>query len=189
MGESALFYLEYYELEHYLFLTVHERFQQEGYLRAFDFFSIVRWKSNRPKGAIRNDLRKERGPDLDEAVKSLTREIHEAEGHENRLKILLDVDGIGLPMASAILTVLYPDDFTVYDTRVCRQLGRFSNLGGRSTPEICEGYGKFRQAVREEAVRKGAPESLGLRDMDRWLWTVDVVEQMKREGCTPPTRI
>ena len=88
-------------------------------------------------------------------------------------------------MATAILTVLYPDHFTVYDTRVCNQLGRFSNLGSRSIATIWEGYEEFRQAVQEEAVRRGAPESLGLRDMDRWLWTLDVVDQLRREGCTP----
>ena len=182
-----MFYLDYYDIENYLFSRVHERFRKDGYIRSFDFFSIVRWKSNRPKRMIRNDLLKERCPDLDEAVKSLTREIHEAEGHENRLKILIGVRGIGLAMATAILTVLYPDYFTVYDTRVCEQLGCFSNLGSRSISTIWEGYEEFRRAVREEAVRRGAPESLWLRDMDRWLSTADVVDQLKREGCTPPT--
>ena len=182
---TQLFYLEYYYIEKYLFSKVHKRFHQDGYLCAFDFFSIVVWKSNRPKGMIREALR-ERCPDLDQAVKSLTDDIHKAADHENRLRILLDVRGIGLPMATAILTVLYPDHFTVYDRRVCSQLGRFSDLGRRShsISTIWEGYEEFRKAVREEAVRKGAPESLGLRDMDRWLWTLDVVDQLKSSLCS-----
>ncbi len=179
-------YLEYYDIEKYLFSTVYERFHRDGHIAAFDFFSIVGWKSNRPKGMIREALR-ERCQDLDQAVKSLTGDIHKAADHENRLKTLLDVRGIGLPMATAILTVLYPDHFTVYDTRVCNQLDRFSNLRSRPIATIWKGYEEFRQAVREEAVRRGAPESLGLRDMDRWLWTLDVVDQLKREGCTPPS--
>ena len=85
-------------------------------------------------------------------------------------------------MATTILTVLYPDYFTVYDTLVCNQLGRFSSVRSRSLATIWEGYEEFRQAVREEALRRGAPESLGLRDIDRWLWTRDVVDQLKREG-------
>ena len=117
-------YLEYYDIEKYLFSKVYERFHRDGHIAAFDFFSIVAWKSNRPKGMIREALR-ERCPDLDQAVKSLTGDIHEAADHENRLKMLLDVRGIGLPMATAILTVLYPDHFTVYDTRVCNQSGSF----------------------------------------------------------------
>lgn len=114
---KTLFPLEYYDIEKYLFTKVHERFRQDGWLCAFDFFSIVRWKSNRSKGMIRQALC-ERCSDLDQAVESLTGDIHEAADHEVRLKILLEVRGIGLSMASAILTVLYPDHFTVYDTRV-----------------------------------------------------------------------
>ena len=133
---------------------------------------------------IRETLRA-RCTDLDEAVKSLAGDIHEAADHENRLKILLRVRGIGLPVATAILTVPYPHDFTVYDKRVCNQLRGFSNLGGRSIETIWEGYQEFRQAVRKEAVERGAPENLELRKMDRWLWTLDVVDQLKGEGCTP----
>ncbi len=178
-----MFYLEYYDIETYLFSKVHGRFHRDRYICAFDFFSIVRWKSNRPRARILKGL-KEWCSDLDQAVKCLTREIHEAEDHENRLKILMGVGGVGLPMATAILAVLYPDDFTVYDTRVCKQLkrfglGGFSNLGNRSEATIWEGYKEYRRAVR-----KAAPEGLGLRDMDRWLWTRDVVQDLIGVGCT-----
>ena len=180
-----MFFLEYYDIETYLFSNVHRRFLRDGYLSAFDFFSIIRWKSNRPRKQIRKGLREERSPDLDEAVKSLTREIHEAEDHERRFEILMNprVRGVGLAMATAILTVLYPDDFTVYDTRVCEQLKRsgfgcFSDLGNRSKSTIWEGYKEYRQAVQ-----KAAPEGLRLRDKDRWLWTKDVVHELKENGC------
>lgn len=181
-----MFFLEYYDIETYLFANVHRRFRRDGYLCAFDFFSIVRWKSNRPRKRIRDGLREERSPDIDEAVKSLTCEIHEAEDDERRFKILMDprVRGVGLAMATAILTVLYPDDFTVYDTRVSAQLKRsgfgcFSNLGNRSKSTIWEGYKEYRQAVQ-----KAAPEGLRLRDKDRWLWTKDAVHELKENGFT-----
>ena len=180
------FYLEFYDIESYLFTTVHERFHRDGRLCAFDFFSIVRWKSNRAKGRIRKALC-ERCPDLEDAVRSLTCNIHDAADPERRLKILLDVKGVRLAMATAVLAVLYPNVFTVYDTRVCNQLGgRFKYLDGRSSATIFEGYTEFLQAVRKEATLRGAPDCLTLRDMDRWLWSRDVVEQMKKEGCTPP---
>lgn len=53
---SALFFLEYYDIEECLFSKVHERFHQDGCLCAFDFFTTVGWKSNRPKGMIREAL-------------------------------------------------------------------------------------------------------------------------------------
>ena len=59
-----MFYLEYYDIEKYLFSKVHERFRQYGHLCAFDLFSIVGWKSSRPKAMIRETLR-EGWSDLD----------------------------------------------------------------------------------------------------------------------------
>ncbi len=182
-----MLYLEYYDIETYLFSKLHRRFHRDRCLYAFDFFSIVRWKSNRARAQILKGL-KERCSNLDQAVRCVTREIHEAEDHENRLKNLMGVRGVGLAMATAILAVLYPDDFTVYDTRVCKQLkrcglGRFSNLGNRSAETIWEGYKEYRGAVR-----KAAPEGLGLRDMDRWLWARDMVHDLIGVGCTLDTR-
>lgn len=85
--------------------------------------------------------------------------------------------GVGLALATAILTVLYPEDFTVYDQRVCDALGDFSKLGNRSAPaRIWEGYKEFREAVRENS-----PGHLMLRNKDRWLWAKNWVEELERE--------
>lgn len=178
-------YLKYYDLEKYLFETVSPRFRKDTHLCAFDFLSIVNWKSPRPKRRIINGLCKRRKTGFEEAVRDLTHDIHRAEDHQTRLKILLDRPGIGLAMATAILTVLYPEDFTVYDQRVCTSLGdyvpqsgvrSFRNLGNRNKAKIWEGYVEFLEAVRENT-----PHDLSLRDKDRWLWAKAVVKQMETE--------
>ena len=83
-------------------------------------------------------------------------------------------------MATAILTVLYPEDFTVYDQRACdalRHLNDFSKIGNRATPaRIWEGYKEFREAVRENT-----PDHLSLRDKDRWLWAKNWVQKLEHE--------
>ena len=61
----------------------------------------------------------------------------------------MDRPGIALPMTTAILTVLYPEKFTVYDVRACDALDGFHNIGNRTNPvRIWEGYEEFREAVR-----------------------------------------
>ena len=45
--------------------------------------------------------------------------------------MLIEKWQLRLPMASAILTVLYPEDFTVYDVRVCNTLGGFHSIADR----------------------------------------------------------
>ena len=37
-------YLQFYNMESYLFDTVRQRFAVDGYLSTFDFFCIVIWK-------------------------------------------------------------------------------------------------------------------------------------------------
>lgn len=178
-------YLKYYDLEEYLFETVSPRFRKDTHLRAFDFLSIVNWKSPRPKPQIIDGLRGWEKTGLEEAVRRLTHAIYQAEDDQTRLKILLDRPGIGLAMATAILTVLYPEDFTVYDQRACESLGDsvpqtrvqdFRNLGTRDTAKIWEGYAEFLKAVRENT-----PQCFSLRDKDRWLWAKAVVKQIKSE--------
>lgn len=169
-------YLQFYDLERHLFSKVHRTFHQEGCLNAFDFLLIVRWKSNRRKDLVIARLLENGGMDLNRGASCLTRQVHQASNHEERLAILMG-PGIGLPMATAILTVLYPEDFTVYDQRACNALGGFSNIGSRTNPaRIWEGYKEYREAVREHT-----PGHLSLRDKDRWLWAKDWVEQLERE--------
>lgn len=69
-------------------------------------------------------------------------------------------------MVSAILIVLYPEDFTVYDTRVCDMVNGFHNLANLTNFEnIWHGYEEYKRRVEEVA-----PPTLYLRDKDRYLW-------------------
>lgn len=80
-----------------------------------------------------------------------------------------------LPMSSAILTVLYPKEFTVYDKRVCNELGGFHKLKNLINFEaIWEGYQEFRRKVEESA-----PGDLTLRDKDRYLWGKSFYKQLR----------
>ena len=90
--------------------------------------------------------------------------------------------GFLLPTASAILTVLYPDTFTVYDTRVCQVLGDFGRLINMTwSVELWREYQRFVAAVREGAVRAAAPLGCSLRYCDRWLWGVDKRKAMLKD--------
>ncbi len=127
-------YLDIYNLETYLFETVRSRFNDQGHLSAFDFFCIMIWKANRAKSKVAKKLLAKGYDTLDGAVYDLTQGLSNLSSPEDRLRYLWDWGGweFYLPMASAILTVLYPDDFTVYDVRVCTSLGGFSDLANIS---------------------------------------------------------
>lgn len=177
---ATIDYLRFQDFETYLFEDVHRRFRQEGSLGAFDFFAIVIWKANRAKSKVAQRLldRDPKGRErLEPIVRDLTKALHDAPDAKNRLQVLRKNWGLQLPMATAILSVLWPDEFTVYDVRVCGQLGRFGDLAGKVRFDgLWSGYCEYVQAVQEKA-----PAHLSLRKKDRFLWGKSVAEQLARD--------
>lgn len=168
--------VRFYNLEAYLFEDVSRRFQTEGTIGAFDLFSIIVWKANRAKTRLARRLLAAHG-DLEDAARQLSSSLFRAQSPEDRLHILMQEWGFYLPMASAILSVLWPDEFTVYDVRVCDELGDFHWLGNRSKQaSVWQGYQLYLAAVQN-----AAPHGLSLRDKDRYLWGRAVAKQLEHD--------
>lgn len=170
---------KYARLESYLLDEVRPRFLEQQYLSAFDFFCIVIWKANRSKSKIAKMLLKcseVEDLNLDQVVAVITRGLVTQDNGKERLRALRKL-GFQLPMASAILTILYPDEFTVYDTRVCDQIGGFDKLKHcRSFEKLWSGYQEYRSKVEGST-----PVGLSLRDKDRYLWGKSFYEQLTKD--------
>ncbi|PLR70310.1 hypothetical protein CYJ37_25010 [Bacillus sp. UMB0728] len=178
MELAELDFKAFYNIEKYLFDTVHERFKDQGHLSAPDFFLIVIWKSNRSKSKIAKRLLEMGYSSIQEAVKSITAEVNKLNDSKQRLKFLMANCELRLPMASAILTVLFPESFTVYDIRVCdvlQEMGyHFHSLTDRKFSEgLWDDYTAYINAVSVTA-----PEKYSLRDKDRYLWGKSFYEQL-----------
>jgi len=110
---------DYYNLENYLFNDVNQRFHNQGYIDHKDFHCILVWKANRAKYKNAAKIIKN-GETYEEAAISFTKELYKCNSPENRFKFTVGKPfNFLLPTASAILTVLYPKEFTVYDYRAC----------------------------------------------------------------------
>lgn len=168
---------QYYWLESYLLDTVQPQYRKQGYLSSFDFFCIVIWKANRAKSRIARKLLDNGYENLDKAVKTLTTNLNNQLNSKDRLRYLIKDWGINLPMASAILTILYPKEFTIYDVRVCGALGKFHKLINRTNFEnLWEDYQAFKCAVANST-----PKYRTLRDKDRFLWGKSLHDQLKKD--------
>jgi hypothetical protein len=195
-------YLRYYDLETYLFEDVHKHFHKNGFLDAFDFFSIIIWKANRSKSLTAKRLLKNH-PELprETALETICREltskiysgpspIYSVSAHKKRFEILLSPQySFLLPTASAILTVLYPEYFTVYDSLVCDQLRAsdeqkdFRKLVNISDAgKAWKGYLRFKDAVEASS---SIPK---LRDKDRALIGRSIAKLLETDiqDCFPP---
>lgn len=170
-------FARYYDLESYLFREVSERYRKDSQLSAFDFFCIVIWKANRSKSKIAKRLLAQGQPNLQSAVAALTAAISNAQDDKARLKILVKEWGFRLPMASAILTVLFPDDFTVYDVRVCEVFDDFKDAQYKTQFDaLWERYSAYLARVRQSV-----PTAPSLRDKDRYLWGQSFASQLQKD--------
>ncbi len=153
---------ELYDLDRYLFNTVSRRLGENKTLDPYDFFAIVIWKSNRTKTRIKAGLAEAR-----KSVGDLMREVSSAATAEAKTELLLSVPGIGLAMASAVLTVCYPSEFTVLDFRAWDTLGHMQVDGlPERYPSDARQYVQYCRACARYAEGLG----VSLRELDRALW-------------------
>ncbi len=169
-------YIKFYWLETEFFPEIRKFFHKEHYLKPEHFFSIIIWKRNASKTTIKRGLLAN-GLSLDTAVRNLTEEIFRANKKE-KLNILLQREGLQLAIASALLTVLYPNDFTVYDVRVRRQL---------NYPDVTyieDNMERYFNEYLPQVLKRGRKitqnPSLSLRDCDRVLWAKSWYEDLQK---------
>jgi endonuclease III len=62
-------------------------------------------------------------------IKRVTSESFEADSLEDKLKTLSELDGIGPPMASAILSIKYPERYSIIDKNCLTRLNREGTIG------------------------------------------------------------
>lgn len=166
-------YKKYYDLENYILGEVRDHFAHDGYLSAFDFFCIIIWKANRSKSKVAKRLLAHTS-NLESGIKSLTSELFKANSDKEKLRILIKDYGFRLPTASAILSLLYPNNFTIYDVRVCEILPKFKKLSAVSDYEkLWLGYTDFIKNVRDYM-----PKEASLRNIDKHLWGKSFYEQL-----------
>jgi hypothetical protein len=141
----------------------------------------VIWKANRAKTKVAKRLLGDSTKTLDEVVVELTKAIAAQKTPKDKMRLLMfGKIRFRLPMASAILTVLYPDEFTVYDYRVCETLDGYRNLTNfTNIDNLWEGYTAFKNAVIGNS-----PPGLSLRDRDRYLWGKSFRDQLMTEIAT-----
>ncbi len=171
-------YRKLYNLEAYLFNDVRKRWEGTARITPFDFYCILVWKANRAKTKTKNRLVTRAGS-FSEAVSQICADLKNATDSKTRLAILMSEWGFRLPMASAILTVLFPRVFTVYDVRVCKVLRQFEGLESRRFSETLWGeYLSFKRAVD-----RAAPAWLSLRDKDRYLWGRSLYDDIRDQSA------
>ncbi|OGN22756.1 MAG: hypothetical protein A2915_02335 [Candidatus Yanofskybacteria bacterium RIFCSPLOWO2_01_FULL_41_34] len=106
-------YITLYDTEKYLFDVVGPSVKERGYLSFEDFYKICMWKSARQKqNYIKNK----------DSVEEISKNAFAEKDEGKKIKILCELKGVGIPTASAILTVVFPKRYAIIDVRCLEML-------------------------------------------------------------------
>ena len=124
------------------FESISQVLQGRGFLLKDEFVNICEWKSKRPQKRYKSNGEK----DIKERTKIA---ISEHPNTEKQIKGLIELNGVGVPVASAILTVIFPEDYCVIDYRAWRALlwvlSEFSFKEYNEFSEVMDNFRSYRQ--------------------------------------------
>ena len=132
---------------------------------------IYRWKSQRKIGLFRKNSPEE--------IKQALKRASEAKDVKEAVDSLTQLDGVAVRMASAILTAINPELYTVFDVRALEALGMKTNNYNVDL------YVKYLEYCRSTAKK----HNVSLRDFDRanWWWSKKEADAAHCEECNCPT--
>jgi hypothetical protein len=137
---------------------------------------IVLWKSGR-----RIDLFKLNSPEAVEAAIKEAIAATKAGDVKRAVTSLMTLEGVGLKMATAILTAMFPTIYTVCDVRASEALGQ-------------KDYGSLRYylAYLDYCQSAAKLHGVSLRDFDRanWHWSWErsqLLRTTRKRGCPQPS--
>ncbi|SRR5579871_209016 len=170
--------LDCYDMESRVFPLVSKRIQKAGDLTKRDVLLILKWKTPSFKKSYSQTVSDDNMFKINKAVRGAGK----ADGEIEALKALDEVPEIGLPVASAILTVCYPHKFTILDIRLLGMLALYparlkSNKPSEPAVEQWtaeEYWNEFVPAVQQRSKYWGC----SLRNADRALWGLSVANEV-----------
>jgi hypothetical protein len=127
--------------------------------------TIFHWKTG-DRGKSRLSLNKD--PEIKDALRLATL----AEEPRSAIAVLVGLHGVGVPVASSVMTVLRPDAYTILDFRALEA------LGNRTTDERSL---LFYLAYLRFCIKLAREWEMPLRHLDRALW------QWSKERSDKPT--
>ena len=134
------------------FEKLKSKVQKRGYLTKNELQKVAHWKSPRSSGHVeKNDS---------DYVKDITSCAFSAKSERARISVLICLDGVGLPTASAILHLFHKDRYPILDFRAVW------SIGVESYDYSFSFWSDYVSFCRELADRN----DLDMRTLDRALW-------------------
>ncbi len=141
--------------------------RKKGHLTKAELIKICRWKSPRAIRFIATNREKR--------IKKITKAAFATRSEQKKIALLTDLHGVGVPMASAVLTLTNPTKYGVLDIRVWQLLFKMGAVGTNKggTSFNFEHWCKYLKILRYYAKLY----AVGARDVERTLFMVHMKYQ------------
>jgi hypothetical protein len=146
-------------------LTLGVAARARGHYTRREFIEVCAWKTPRSRPRVAANSR--------HAVINRTGQALAGSDESDRITPLLDLQGVGVPTASTLLYVAFPDGYPILDVRALESLG----VKSRSTYTV-RFWLQYLDACRELARVHG----VSIRTLDKALW------QSSKERSAQPWR-
>ncbi len=140
--------------------------RQPFYLTAAEFDKILKWKLRGQYGR----QRERRKANTEDVIRTVTRTAltitHPDKEHEIELRvgILCAISGVSVPVASAVLALVFPEKYAVIDFRGWRQV-----FGKEKTTFSIPDYKRYLREIQRLADELGWPA----QEVDLAIWEYD----------------
>ncbi|MBI2140295.1 hypothetical protein HYU14_05195 [Candidatus Woesearchaeota archaeon] len=158
--QFILKYSKLYDIENLLFEEIGPIARKRGYLKYDEFIKICMWKTPRPKRLYQRN-----GP---KKVEMQTKLAFSNPNEVGKIRCLTELWGVYIPVASAILTVVFPEKYGIIDTKSInslKELGICTDIGKNSRKD----WLKYLNVIRKIAKRN----ELNVRIVDQFLFAFD----------------
>lgn len=99
--------------------------KKRGYFTKEEFLKIGRWKSPRPRQQYLKNS--------EEEIISISKKVFSTKFEKRRIELLTSLRGVSIPTASAILTLIDPQNYEVIDIRVWQVLYLYGSVKVKPT--------------------------------------------------------
>lgn len=149
------YFIEEYNIEKQLFKKG-QQIRAKGWMSKYEFMSICLWKSRRPKQLY---LQNTEGQ-----IKAITSKAFSEDDERAKIEHLIQLKGVETPTASALLSVVYPDEYPIIDIRCVSALKELNYINW--TTITSSSWVKYLEIVRGIAKDYGKTP----RDVEKGLF-------------------
>ncbi|HJQ71324.1 MAG TPA: hypothetical protein VKA70_20265 [Blastocatellia bacterium] len=134
--------------------------KQRAYFNKLEFLAMCSWKSPRPRRLYESNSGAQ--------IRRASIELFAAKCEKQRVELLTKLKGVGVPTASAILTLTDPQDYGVIDIRVWQVLYHYGAVATRASGVgfSSENWLEFLERLRYWARKF----NVSVRDVERALF-------------------